>query len=124
MAIALPLRYIFVTMLSHGWIILVISAFWIALSYFFLFRKGASVPTSTSTRKDEDVITFHTPTDIIPDVETVDATPTQSAIPTTQLTTHQTLPDSTLATSPDINDDDLIDLRTLSLDIPNENPTP
>jgi hypothetical protein len=109
-------------MSAVGSTIIFICLAWIVGCYYFLFRKHGDTKSSTS-RSEKDVITFHSPEKI----SSLDPTTQTSEFPSSITLYTETLGsstppvDSTVADDSQFNDDDLIDIRTLSLNITNPN---
>jgi hypothetical protein len=110
-------------MSSTTWIILAASIFWIAFCYFFLFRRKENSVASSSTRTPEEVIAFYQP--LISDISSQPKSEfTNSVLDSENNLVAETLEVANtqpLAQDQNIKDEDLIDIRTLSLNLTNEN---
>ncbi|HEY0655492.1 MAG TPA: hypothetical protein VGD65_20295 [Chryseosolibacter sp.] len=106
-------------MASTTAIILIASMTWITLCYFLLFRKKSPKGINTSLRTDEDVIAFHPLTKNIHEPAPSPAAPPDEMPEDILLT--PTLAPNVIDEEDNINDEDLIDLRTLSLNLTNQN---
>lgn len=105
-----------------GWNIFIISVCWLAGCYYFLFRKRSDKISKASSRSESEVITFYKPEELAsPDAPSHHISFPESVTLYTETIIPSNASDPPKDSHAQVNDEDLIDIRTLSLNITNEN---